>query len=89
MPIRDQNGIVIASMSVQYEITDIKLALKALQDSHDRYEYVTKATFDAIWDLNLEKMKVLLGAAGVWLTIVFSAVVMLGYAAYHFISKFW
>ena len=54
MPIRDQNGIVIASMSVQYEITDIKLALKALQDSHDRYEYVTKATFDAIWDLNLE-----------------------------------
>ena len=53
MPIRDENGIVIASMSLQYEITDIKLALKALQDSHDRYEYVTKATFDAIWDLNL------------------------------------
>jgi PAS domain S-box-containing protein len=54
MPIRDQNGIIIAGMSVQYDITEIKLALKDLQDSHERYEYVTKATFDAIWDLNLE-----------------------------------
>jgi PAS domain S-box-containing protein len=54
MPIKDQNGIIIAGMSVQYDITEIKLALKALQDSHERYEYVTKATFDAIWDLNLE-----------------------------------
>ena len=34
-------------------------------------------------------MKVLLGAAGVWVVVVFSAMVMLGYAAYHFISKFW
>jgi PAS domain S-box-containing protein len=54
MPILDHNGIVIAGMSVQYDITEIKMALKALQDSHERYEYVTKATFDAIWDLNLE-----------------------------------
>jgi PAS domain S-box-containing protein len=55
MPIRNKNGIVIAGMSVQYDITDIKLALKALQDSHERYEYVSKATSDAIWDLNLIK----------------------------------
>ncbi len=54
MPIKDQNGIIIAAMSVQYDISEIKLAIKNLQDSHERYEYVTKATFDAIWDLNLE-----------------------------------
>lgn len=54
MPIRDLNGIIIAGMSVQYDITEIRLAIKELQESHERYEYVTKATYDAIWDLNLE-----------------------------------
>jgi PAS domain S-box-containing protein len=61
MPIRDHNGVVIAGMSVQYDITDIKLALKELQNSHERYEYVTKATYDAIWDLNLENDKIYWG----------------------------
>ncbi len=53
IPILNQNGEIVAGMTVQHDISEIKDALKNLQDSHERYEYVTQATFDAIWDLNL------------------------------------
>jgi len=53
IPILDHNGIVIAGMTVQHNISAIKNASRELLESHERFEYVTRATFDAIWDLNL------------------------------------
>lgn len=53
IPILDHNSVVIAGMTVQHNISAIKNASKELLESHERFEYVTKATFDAIWDLNL------------------------------------
>lgn len=53
IPIRDFSGEVIAAMTVEQEVTETKLALRNTKLSNERYEYVTKATFDAIWDLNL------------------------------------
>ena len=53
IPILDHNAVVIAGMTVQHNISAIKNASKELLESHERFEYVTKATFDAIWDLNL------------------------------------
>ncbi len=35
------------------DITESKLLKLSLQESNQRYEYVTKATFDAIWDWDL------------------------------------
>ena len=36
-------------------------AYKAIEESNERFEYVTKATFDAIWDWNLESDTMYLG----------------------------
>ena len=49
-PIIKENEEQIGISVYAKDITERK---KALQDSHERYEYVTQATFDAIWDLNL------------------------------------
>lgn len=53
IPIRDFDGNIIAAMAVEQEITETKMALREAKLSNERYEYVTNATFDAIWDLNL------------------------------------
>ncbi|MCX6206667.1 MAG: PAS domain S-box protein [Bacteroidetes bacterium] len=53
-PIIKENEEQIGISVYAKNITEKKKAQKDLQDSHERYEYVTQATFDAIWDLNLE-----------------------------------
>jgi PAS domain S-box-containing protein len=52
-PIIKENEEQIGISVYARDITERKKALQDLQDSHERYEYVTQATFDAIWDLNL------------------------------------
>ncbi len=52
-PIIKENEEQIGISVYAKDITERKKALQDLQDSHERYEYVTQATFDAIWDLNL------------------------------------
>lgn len=52
-PIIKENEEQIGISVYAKNITGKNKALQDLQDSHERYEYVTQATFDAIWDLNL------------------------------------
>lgn len=52
-PIIKENEEQIGISVYAKDITEKKKIQKALLDSHERYEYVTQATFDAIWDLNL------------------------------------
>lgn len=52
--IYDKRGKPKKMVGTLQDITDIKtaqaLAKKAIEDSNERFEYVNKATFDAIWD---------------------------------------
>jgi PAS domain S-box-containing protein len=52
-PIIKENEEQIGISVYAKNITERKKALNDLQTSHERYQYVTQATFDAIWDLNL------------------------------------
>jgi PAS domain S-box-containing protein len=49
----DATGKPIKLVGVLQDITDIKAAEAAIEQSNERFEYVTKATFDAIWDWDL------------------------------------
>ena len=57
IPLYDQN-IMISSV---VDITEKALAEQQLALSNERYEYVTKATFDAIWDWDLIKKSIFWG----------------------------
>lgn len=57
IPLYDQN-IMISSV---VDITEKALAEQKLAMSNERYEYVTKATFDAIWDWDLVKKSIYWG----------------------------
>lgn len=50
----DSKGIPTEIQCVGIDISDRIKAEKALSESNKRYEYVTRATSDAIWDCNLE-----------------------------------
>ncbi|HEY0670372.1 MAG TPA: PAS domain S-box protein [Sphingobacteriaceae bacterium] len=52
--IRNKNGNAIRFEGSVQDITENKLAEKALKESNERYHYVSQATFDAIWDWDLE-----------------------------------
>lgn len=56
----DQGKIIIFEGTVQ-DITADKLAQEALEVSNARYEYVTRATSDAIWDWDLKKDEIYRG----------------------------
>ena len=53
----DKEGILKKQVGVVQDITDIKaaeaVAKKAIDESNERFKYVTKATFDAIWDWDI------------------------------------
>ncbi len=57
IPVYDQNLMI----STVLDVTEKALAEKQLALSNERYEYVTKATFDAIWDWDLQKKSVFWG----------------------------
>ncbi len=50
IPLYEQNIMI----STVLDVTEKVLAEEELQKSNERYEYVTKATFDAIWDWDLD-----------------------------------
>ncbi len=51
--IKDENGEPVIIEGTVQDITEAKLLELSLAESNQRYEYVTKATSDAIWDWNL------------------------------------
>lgn len=53
----NKNAVMIASN----DITDILKGQQALALSNERFNYATKATFDAIWDYDLKTNKAFLG----------------------------
>ncbi len=51
--IKSEAGEPLSFEGTIQDITESKLLKLSLQESNQRYEYVTKATFDAIWDWDL------------------------------------
>lgn len=51
IPLYEQNIMITTVL----DVTEKSLAEEELLKSNERYEYVTKATFDAIWDWDLNK----------------------------------
>lgn len=60
-PIYDQDGKLTGIIGISTDITEQKKAAQSLMESNLRYEYVTKATFDAIWDWDIEGEKIFWG----------------------------
>ncbi|OYU95249.1 MAG: hypothetical protein CFE21_13180 [Bacteroidetes bacterium B1(2017)] len=52
-PIMDEKGEIINFLAVKVDITATKLAQKALEESNERYNLVSMATHDTVWDLNI------------------------------------
>lgn len=52
---KDENGVPIKFEGTIQDITEPKLISLELEESIQRYNYVTKATSDAIWDLDFVK----------------------------------
>ncbi|MGB4400033.1 MAG: PAS domain S-box protein, partial [Daejeonella sp.] len=61
--VRNEQGEIIIFEGTVQDITKDKLALEKLMISEARYEYVTRATSDAIWDWNLRTDEVYYGGA--------------------------
>jgi PAS domain S-box-containing protein len=53
IPLHNSLGEIIGLMGIGREITQRKLIEDELLKSNERYKYVVKATFDAIWDWDL------------------------------------
>jgi PAS domain S-box-containing protein len=51
--VKNESGEPVTFEGTIQDITESKLLKLSLQESNQRYEYVTKATFDAIWDWDL------------------------------------
>lgn len=62
-PFLDSDGIPYQYLSINSDITQTKLAEEALAASNERFEYVTRATFDAIWDWDINKGTILYSSA--------------------------
>ncbi len=53
--LEDENGNAIIFQGMVQDITEQKLLSLSLEESNQRYKYVTKATFVAVWDWDLIK----------------------------------
>ena len=51
--VKNETGEPISFEGTIQDITESKLLKLSLEESNQRYDYVTKATFDAIWDWDL------------------------------------
>lgn len=58
---KDASGKIIRLFGTDQDITERKQAEFKLRESNQRYEYITKATFDAIWDWDVKSSTVFLG----------------------------
>lgn len=59
--LRDAKGKAYRMIGAMRDITDLYEYQKELAISNERYKYLTKATSDAIWDLDLQKNKLYWG----------------------------
>ena len=59
--LRDNAGSVTGLLGIGRDISSQKKAKKELLISNERYQYVTKATFDAVWDWDMLTDKVFRG----------------------------
>ena len=55
VPIKDSNGVVVKWFGLNSDIDELKRAEEILQQREERYRLATKATNDAIYDLNLKE----------------------------------
>jgi PAS domain S-box-containing protein len=53
MPIRNEKGEITGVLGINRDITDRRQMEIDLRKSNERFEYVSQATFDAIWDWDL------------------------------------
>ncbi len=58
---KNTEGTVHTLLGTAQDITQSKNFQNALEESNQRFKYVTKATFDVIWDWNLETGEVYFG----------------------------
>ena len=61
IPLHNSLGDIIGLMGIGREITQRKLMEDELLKSNERFNYVLKATFDAIWDWDIVKGELLWG----------------------------
>ncbi len=53
VPLYDEQGAISGLLGIGRLITERKKSEEALQQSNERFEYVTRATFDAVWDWDI------------------------------------
>ena len=53
VPLRNEQNIITGLLGIGRDITQQKNDQAAIKSSNERLEYVTKATFDAIWDWDI------------------------------------
>lgn len=61
IPLRDNTGGIIGLLGIGRDISTRKKAENELLISNERYQYVTKATFDAVWDWDIATNEVFRG----------------------------
>lgn len=60
-PVYDHANVITGIISVSYDVTQQIEMLQELEEINERYEYVTKATSDAIWDWNIKTDEIFQG----------------------------
>ncbi len=58
---KDADGNVVRIFGTAQDITERKKAEQNIREANQRYEYVTKATFDSVWDWDIPTRKVIWG----------------------------
>ena len=56
-PVIDRKGVIKNYLAVKMDITESKKAQQALEESNKRYNLISKATHDSIWDLDFKTSK--------------------------------
>ena len=58
---KDVNGNVVRIFGTAQDITERKKVEQKIREANQRYEYVTRATFDSVWDWDIPTGKVIWG----------------------------